>query len=121
MPDEADPKSVATPCLTAWSTGDFAMTRALLDDALTFTGPLGATDGAHAYIEGIKGWLRSSNGSISTRVFGEGEGEDVCVVYDLITKKPQARIPTADWYKVRDGRITSVRAFFDARPLAAPG
>jgi limonene-1,2-epoxide hydrolase len=46
---------------------------------------------------------------------------NVCIVYDLITKAPPATIPTAGWYKVRDGRITSVRAFFDARPLTAPG
>jgi hypothetical protein len=58
MPDETNPKNVVTRCLAAWSTGDFVTTRALLDDGVTFTGPLGATDGADAYIEGIKGMAK---------------------------------------------------------------
>jgi limonene-1,2-epoxide hydrolase len=45
----------------------------------------------------------------------------VCIVNDLVTKTPPATIPTAGWYKVRDRRIASIRAFFDARPLTAPG
>ena len=27
--------------------------------------------------------------------------------------------PVAEWYKVRDGKIASMQAFFDARPFAA--
>ena len=119
MPDETNPKNVATRCLAAWSTGDFVTTRALLDDGVTFTGPLGATDGADAYIEGIKGMAKIVERVDQHSVFGEGE--DVCVIYDLITTQPQARVPTAGWYQVRAGRITSVRAFFDARPFAPPG
>lgn len=118
MPAQTDPTTVATTCLAAWSSGDFATTRALLDDGVTFTGPLGATDGADAYIEGIMGMAKNVERVDQHRAFCEGE--DVCVIYDLITKQPQESIPTAGWYQVRDGRITSVRAFFDARPLA-PG
>jgi ketosteroid isomerase-like protein len=118
MSDEADPKTVASRCLNAWSTGDLATTRSLLDNDVTFTGPLGATEGADAYIEGIKGMVKIVEKVDQHRVFGEGE--DVCVIYDLITKLPPATVPTAGWYKVRDGRIISVRAFFDARPLSRP-
>jgi ketosteroid isomerase-like protein len=118
MPDSADPKNVATRCLTAWSTGDLTTTRALLDDDVTFAGPLGATEGADAYIEGIQGMVKIVEKVDQRQVFAEGE--DVCVINDLITTQPSARIPTAGWYKVRDGKITSVRAFFDARPLSPP-
>jgi hypothetical protein len=106
---------VATRCPAAWSTGDFDTTGALLDDGVTFTGPLGATDGADAYIEGIKGMAKIVERVEQRDVFGERE--DVCVNYDLITTQPKARVPTAGWYQVRAGRIASVRAFFDARPL----
>jgi ketosteroid isomerase-like protein len=116
MQDKTDPKVVASTCLAAWSSGDLATTRALLDDEVTFAGPLGATAGADAYIEGIQGMLQIVAKVDQHRTFGEGE--DVCVIYDLITTNPEARIPTAGWYRVRDGKITSVRAFFDARPLA---
>ena len=116
MPDNGDPKTIATRCLAAWSSGDLSTTRVLLDDEVTFVGPLGATEGADAYIEGIQGMVKIVEKVDQHSVFGEGE--DVCVIYDLITKRPEARIRTAGWYKVRDGKITSVRAFFDSRPLS---
>jgi hypothetical protein len=28
-------------------------------------------------------------------------------------------VPTSDWYHVQDGKITSVRAYFDTRALSA--
>jgi len=28
--------------------------------------------------------------------------------------------PVADWYRVRDGKITSIHTYFDARPFAPP-
>jgi len=112
---DTDPKAIATKCLASWSKGDLATTRSLLDDSVTFVGPLGATEGADAYIEGVKRLAQIVEEIDQHEVFGEGE--DVCVIYDLVTASPQATIPTAGWYKVRGGRIVSVQAFFDARPL----
>jgi ketosteroid isomerase-like protein len=119
MPRETEPKTVASSCLAAWSTGDLVTTRSLLHDDVTFAGPLGVTQGADAYIEGIKGMVKMVEKADQHLVFGEGE--DVCIVYDLITRTPPATVATAGWYKVRDGRIASVRAFFDPRPLVSPG
>lgn len=115
MAERSDPMAVASRCLAAWSSGDLETTRSLLDDDVSFTGPLGATDGADAYIEGIQGMVKIVESTEQHRVFGEGE--DVCIVYDLVTHAPPARVPTAGWYLVRDGRIVSIRAFFDPRPL----
>ncbi len=35
------------------------------------------------------------------------------------TSTPAGSSPTAEWYHLRDGKISSVRVFFDARPFAA--
>jgi len=32
---------------------------------------------------------------------------------------PIPTAPVAEWYTVRDGKIVSMQAFFDARPFAA--
>jgi ketosteroid isomerase-like protein len=117
MPDDIDPKEVASRCLAAWSSHDLTTTRSLLDDHVRFAGPLGATEGADAYMEGIKGMVEIIERVDQHQVFAEGD--DVCVIYDLVTKEPPATIPTAGWYRIRDGKITSVQAFFDARPLVA--
>jgi ketosteroid isomerase-like protein len=114
-----DPKSVASGCLQAWSSGDLDTTRSLLADEVTFDGPLGSTRGADAYIEGIKGMVKIVERVDQHEVIADDD--NVCIIYDLVTKTPPARIPTAGWYQVRDGKVTSVRAFFDPRPLMPPG
>jgi ketosteroid isomerase-like protein len=111
-----DPKIVASRCLAAWSSGDFDAVRGLLDERVQFTGPLGHTEGADAYIEGVRGFAKTIQSVEQRRVFGDGD--DVCIIYDLVTKSAAAAIPTAGWYRVRHGRIVSITAFFDARPLA---
>jgi ketosteroid isomerase-like protein len=118
MPGSSEAGDVASRCLAAWSSGDLETARSLLHDDVTFTGPLGHTEGADAYIDGIKGMVR-----IVERVDQHeaiSQGGDVCIIYDLVTSTPPATIPTAGCYKVRDGRIASVRAFFDPRPLTVP-
>jgi ketosteroid isomerase-like protein len=105
---------IASECLQAWTSGDFASARATLDDNVEFLGPLGTTRGADAYIEGVQGFARSIdrveiNHSIS-------ENEHAVLLYALVTKDGK-RVPTAGHYIVRDGKIVSVRAYFDPRPL----
>ena len=111
----SDTKSIASKCLEAWSSGDFDTARGLFDDDVTFVGPMGQTEGVDAYIEGVRGLKQIVSGTEQQLVFGEGE--NVCIIYDLVTTTPAGSIPCAGWYRVRDGKITSVRAFFDARPL----
>jgi ketosteroid isomerase-like protein len=118
MATRTEPVAIASQLLAAWSSGDLDTTRALLDDHVTFTGPLGTTAGADAYVEGIQGMVRIVERAEQREAFGDGE--DVCIIYDLVTHTPAARIPTAGWYRVRDGKVTSVRAFFDPRPLTSP-
>jgi ketosteroid isomerase-like protein len=119
MPTRTEPEAIASQCLAAWSSGDLEATRSLLHDDVSFTGPLGETHGADAYIEGIQGMVRIVERADQREVFGEGE--NVCIIYDLVTHTPAARIPTAGWYRVRAGKIAAVRAFFDPRPLISAG
>jgi ketosteroid isomerase-like protein len=111
----ADARSVATTLLRAWTSGDFATTRSLIHDDVTFVGPLGVTEGADDYMRGLQGFARMVKGAEQRQVIAEGD--DVCIIYDLITDTPAGAIPTAGWYRVRDGRVSSLRVFFDARPF----
>src|SRR5579863_9131024 len=100
MATSTDPKRVAIRCLEAWTSGDFDAARALLDDHVQFTGPLGHTEGADDYIEGVRGLAKTIKKIEHRRTFGEGD--DVCIVYDLVTTTHA--VPTAGWYRVRHGR-----------------
>jgi hypothetical protein len=49
-----DPKSVASECLRAWTTGDFEKARSMLHDGLS-AGALRTLEAAEAYLDGLKG------------------------------------------------------------------
>jgi SnoaL-like protein len=112
-----DAKSVAGECLKAWTDGDFDTARSLIDEEITFAGPFGTAQGADAYLEGLRRFRdRGVETAEVQRAFQDGD--EACLIYNLVTNTPAGTIPSAGWYQLRDGRIVSVRAFFDARPLA---
>jgi ketosteroid isomerase-like protein len=112
----SDAAAIATKCLRAWTTNDFETTRSLLADDVTFVGALGATNGIDEYMDGIQGIARIVKAAEVEKTIAEGD--DVCVFYDLVTTTPAGAVSTAAWYRVHDGKITSVRVFFDPRGIA---
>jgi ketosteroid isomerase-like protein len=99
----------------AWTSGDFATARELLHDDLKFSGPIDSFDNADAFVETLKGL---SQILVDARRRGlVADDEHVCLIYDLETG-PAGVSPVAEWYEVRDGKVASLEAFFDARPFA---
>jgi ketosteroid isomerase-like protein len=111
-----DSKSVATSFFKAWTTGDFDTARSLLHDDVSFSGPLDSFHDADSYIGALRGLSQIVQAAQEQKVFADET--DVCVIYDLVTATPAGTAPTAEWYRLRDGKISSVRVFFDARPFA---
>lgn len=95
---------------------DFDAARRFLADNLRFEGPIDRFDRADDYVAAITrlhGMVRGveHQGTIV-------EGDQVAVFYTLDT--PVAKSPVAEWYTVAGGKITRLRAYFDARPFAPP-
>ena len=111
----ADAAQVAEDFFAAWTGKDFGRPRALLHDDLSFQGPIDTFDNADAYLQAIQRLSQIVTGADKRKVFADGD--DVCVIYDLKTA-PVPSAPTAEWYRIRDGRIASIQVFFDARPFA---
>lgn len=111
-----DNSQIAKRLLLAWTSGDFETTRAVLADDVTFTGPLGLTHGADKYVDGVRGFSHKIANAEVALAFSDGE--NVCLIYDLVTKDG-ARLPTAGHYRIVDGKVAAVRAYFDPRPLDA--
>ncbi len=105
-----DPKTIAIACLEAWTRGDFDAAHALVDNDIAFVGPLGEAHGVAAYLKGLHK-LEASVAS-AKRHLAIAEGDRVCVIYDLITKRG-ATVQAATYFRVRDGRIVEARAVYD--------
>ena len=110
-----DAAKVASAYFDAWKVDDFDAMRSLVDDDVTFAGPLGHRQGAEGYMEGIKGMSRIKSEIVVQKTFVDGP--DVLTWYELYTTVA-ALVPVANWLHVEDGKITSLRVAFDARGLA---
>jgi ketosteroid isomerase-like protein len=109
-------KAIADKFFKAWTTGDFDVARSLLHDDVSFSGPIDKFENADGYIGALRGLAQIVKAAEEQKVFVDGN--DVCVIYDLVTNTPAGTSPTAEWYHIRDGRISAVQVFFDARPFA---
>jgi len=110
-----DSAHVAEEFLDAWTTKDFERARTLLKDELQFEGPFDTFDDADSYLNSLRGLTEMVTGLEKLKVFVDGD--DACIFYDLKTAPvPTAR--TAEWYRVSDGKISSVTVVFDARRFA---
>ncbi len=112
------PDTTAAEVVESWSRAlsarDFDTARALLADDLRFEGPIDTFDRADDYMNAIKGLMTMVRGMEHQATIAQGD--DVAVFYRLDT--PVALAPVAEWYRVRDGKIAQLRAYFDARPFA---
>ena len=110
-----DAAKIAEAYFDAWKVNDFDTMRSLVDDDVTFSGPLAQLEGAENYMEGIKGMSQITSGIVIQKVFVDGP--DVLTWYDLHTTVA-APVPVANWIHVEEGKITSLQVAFDARELA---
>jgi hypothetical protein len=110
-----DAARVATTYFDAWKVNDFDTMRSLVDDDVTFSGPLARLEGAENYMEGIKGMSQIKSDIVIHKVFVDGP--DVLTWFDL-HNTVASPVPVANWLHIEDGRITSLQVAFDARELA---
>lgn len=97
--------------------GDFAAARKLMQDDMTFQGPLDTFHKADEYLEALKRLASIIQRIDLKRVFADGD--DVCVLYEMVTNTPAGTAFIAEWYQVQGEKIATLRAVFDARPFAA--
>ena len=96
---------------------DFVAARKLLHDDLSFKGPIDTFHKADDYVEAIKKLAGIVKGVEVKKVFVDGN--EVCVLYDMITNTPAGTSFISEWFRTKGDRISEIRVVFDARPFAA--
>jgi limonene-1,2-epoxide hydrolase len=109
-----DAKAIATTYFEAWKAGDFDALRSILADEVTFRGPMGTADGMDECLQGLRGMSAMITDIVIHKIFVDGP--DVLTWYDLHTSKADP-MPTANWSHLEHGKIATIQAVFDARPL----
>lgn len=113
----ADAGTLAASYFAAWKAEDWPALHSVLADDVTFRGPLGSADDAGECLQGMQGMAQIITDIVIHKMFVDGP--DVLTWFDLHTTvaPPSA---TANWSHVENGKITTIRATFDARPFG-PG
>lgn len=110
---------IAERFLHAWSSGDIAAARSLCHDDLHFLGPIEEWHTAGDHLEALRGVATVVARIDLRRTFVDGD--DVVMIYDLVTDTPVGTSRIAEWKTIRDGRIAEIRAYFDSHPWRAAG
>ena len=110
-----DARTTAATYFDAWQARDFGRLRSVLADDVDFAGPLARVRGGDDCLRGLQGMAQIMTGLDVRRVFHDGD--DVLTWFDLATSVAET-VPVANWMHVQDGKITQIKAAFDARGIA---
>ena len=99
----------------AWGSGDFDGLRPTLTDDFRFDGPLMTADSPDAYITKTKENAAMFAGSDYRNVGRVVDGDHAVILAELAMGP--VTLHTAEHFTIRDGKIASVRLYFDPTPL----
>jgi uncharacterized protein YndB with AHSA1/START domain/ketosteroid isomerase-like protein len=102
----------------AWTTGKLDLAAERLSPNVDFQGPIDRFDRAEPFLAEL---AKLQPIIRSVELLGELErGDEVCLRYQLITAVPAiGTTEVAEWFRVKDGRIATIRLYFDPRPYVA--
>jgi limonene-1,2-epoxide hydrolase len=110
---ENNPKEVVLAFLQALNGKDVKVAGDYMNENVSFSAPDGApVQGAEAY---LSGWKPLGLSYAIKKAFVDGE--DVCVLYDITFTKPAVTLLACGWYRVDNGKISSIKVIFDPKPL----
>jgi hypothetical protein len=101
----------------AMGKGDFTEARRYLHDNLSFEGPIDTFDKPEPYLQSLEKLHKMVERVNMKKMFVDGN--DVCLLYDLVTNTPAGTSFVCEWMQVKGNKIASIRVVFDARPFAA--
>ncbi len=102
--------------MKAMEEGDFAQARGFLADRFSFQGPIDTFNRPEQYLESLKKLQGIIERVEMKKVFVDGD--DACLLYDMVTRTPVGTAFIAEWHRVKGGKIAEIRPAFDARPFA---
>ncbi len=102
--------------LRAVGARDFEAAGTLLGNQFTFRGPFDTFSDPKSYLGALQKLYPIVKAVKVQKLFEDGD--EACLLYDMETNTPIGTAFICEWFKVRDGKIASIRAVFDARPFA---
>jgi SnoaL-like domain len=106
-------KDIVMEYLQAAERRDFQSARGYVSDNISYLSPLNSFDRAEPYLKYFES-LHLPKFDIK-KIFTDGD--DVCLLYEVILTTPPATVFVSFWAHVDGGKISSIRLVFDPRPF----
>jgi hypothetical protein len=110
IPLKGNAKDTVLSFVTALNNEDYNEARKYVNDDMTFDGVMGSRNGADAYFSDMEK-MRFKYDIKKAFV----DDTDVCILSDI--EMSGKTIFVCSWYKLEDGRISSLKVVFDPRPI----
>ena len=114
--DMNDSENVSKAYVDAFYRGDRAAARARLADDVAFEGPSASLRGAEAVVRLVGHVATGVKALEIQKMFVDGD--DVCLLYDLVLDHRVARVSVAEHHTLRAGKIAAIRLILDTAPFA---
>ncbi len=105
---ETNAKEIVTSFVEALNNEDFKTARNYVSDDMVFAGVLASRNGADKYFKDIEKM------KMKYEIKKVLDGNDVCILSDVSMQS--VSMFTCSWYKVKNGKINSLKVVFDPRP-----
>jgi len=110
MSRPASPADIATAVITAFGEQDLDTMARYIHPEITFENPRGTLVGSDAYLEAVDQFAQALSRIEHIAVLGDDHS--ALIMYDMHTR-PFGTLRAADYFEVRDGKITVEKLVFD--------
>lgn len=112
------PTDIVNKFYHTWNTKDVDAMAALLDDDVTYDGPLLSWNGKEEYVKGAREILPMC-GEIKV-IKQYSDGNSVLSILDITLNSPDGPIVchTADQVEIENGKLAKTKAYYDPRKIA---
>ncbi len=104
-------KKIALTYINAFGEKQYEQIWALLDERMTFSGPIMTYHNASDYLAAVKKIGTIVTSTLVRRIFAEGS--EVCIIYDMVTDSPVGIVPCVEWLNIEGGKIVAIELIFD--------
>jgi len=109
-------KDVVGGMQAAMAKDDWAGARKFLADKIHFVGPFESFTSPDDYLAALRKLHPIVERVEMRKMFVDGD--DVALLYDMVTNTPAGTAFIVEWHHVTNGKIDRIRVVFDPRPFA---
>ncbi len=116
----ASPMALAEQYWTAFSTGDTAKLNDIINDDISFEGPMVQLSGRESFMQAMTGMAQTWKCSHEPIQRVE-DGDTAVMLYDFVMTEPvKQTVRMTEWFRTRDGKLSEIKLLFDTAKFTSP-